>query len=149
MRALVIAHDRLSFAGHVGDRLAQRGVEIDWRILIDDLSMPHRVNPLPALDGYDLVVPLGAPWSVYDADLAHAVEPELELIREAARRRVPVLGVCFGAQALSAALGGTVSLAPGKEIGWVSIGSDPPDGVAPGPWSAWHQDRFTIPAGGV
>jgi GMP synthase-like glutamine amidotransferase len=31
---------------------------------------------------------------------------------------VPVVGICFGGQALAAALGATVSRAPETEIGW-------------------------------
>jgi GMP synthase-like glutamine amidotransferase len=62
---------------------------------------------------------------------------------------MPVLGNCFGAQALSAALGGTVERAPRPELGWVRVDTDAPDVVASGPWFEWHRDRFTVPPGGV
>ncbi|WP_267883791.1 glutamine amidotransferase-related protein [Streptomyces sp. NRRL S-646] len=43
---------------------------------------------------------------------------ELALLRKAHRFGIPVLGVCFGAQALTAALGGSVEPSPRPEIGW-------------------------------
>ena len=60
-----------------------------------------------------------------------------------------MLGLCFGGQALAAALGGEVRAAPAPEIGWLEL--EPLDGgaVAPGPWFAWHEDTFTLPPGAV
>jgi GMP synthase-like glutamine amidotransferase len=69
---------------------------------------------------------------------------ELEYLAAAHATGVPVLGICFGAQALAAALGGTVSRAPEKEVGWIDVAGD--DGFA-GPWFTWHEDVFTLPPG--
>src|SRR5262249_43629851 len=44
--------------------------------------------------------------------------PVLELIRDAARKDVPVLGHCLGGQLMSRAFGGKVGANPVKEIGW-------------------------------
>ena len=44
-----------------------------------------------------------------------------------------MLGVCFGGQALAAALGGTVAAHPRPEFGWYRIESRIPDVLAPGP----------------
>ena len=49
------------------------------------------------------------------------IPPVLELIRQAVARDVPVLGHCLGGQLMSKALGGTVSRAPVKEIGWGEV----------------------------
>jgi GMP synthase-like glutamine amidotransferase len=58
-----------------------------------------------------------------------------------------VLGLCFGGQALAAALGGEVRRAAAPEIGWIEL--EPLDGraIAPGPWFSWHYDTFTLPPG--
>jgi GMP synthase-like glutamine amidotransferase len=149
VRALVISHDPLSLPGHVGERLAQRGVELDRVVLVEDYDRPHHVGSLPALDGFDLVVPFGAPYSVNDPQLAHVIQPELDLLATAHEQDVPVLGVCFGGQALAAALGGVVEPAPRAEIGWFTLDTDVPAAIPAGPWFEWHVDRFSVPPGAV
>ena len=46
---------------------------------------------------------------------------ELELLREAVAAAVPVLGLCFGGQALSIALGGEVRPRAAPQIGWFEL----------------------------
>ena len=58
-----------------------------------------------------------------------------------------MLGLCFGGQALAAALGGDVETAPEPELGWTEIETDEPELVPPGPWLEWHYERFTTPPG--
>ncbi len=95
-------------------------------------------------------MPLGAIWSVYDERAVGSwIDRELDLLREADRAGVPVLGICFGGQALAAAHGGEVVAAPAAEIGFTPVDSDDPDLVPPGPWMQWHHDVFTVPPGGV
>jgi GMP synthase-like glutamine amidotransferase len=53
-----------------------------------------------------------------------------------------VFGICFGAQALAAASGGSVARAPAPEIGWCDVISDV-DAIQ-GRWFQWHQDAFRI-----
>ena len=59
---------------------------------------------------------------------------------------MPVLGICFGAQVLAAALGGTVEPAGQAEIGWVMVDSADPELIPPGPWLEFHHDRCLPPA---
>ena len=59
---------------------------------------------------------MGGPMSAND-DLPWTA-PVLELMRDAARRGVPVIGHCLGGQLLAKALGGEVTRNPVKEIGW-------------------------------
>ena len=61
----------------------------------------------------------------------------------------PVLGICFGGQVLSAALGGTVEAADGPEVGWHAVQSECSNGLFDGPWFQWNVDRFTLPDGSV
>ena len=58
-----------------------------------------------------------------------------------------MLGICFGGQALAAALGGHVESAPEGEIGWCDVRTTRPDVVPEGPWFEWHHDHFTAPPG--
>ncbi|RMH70267.1 MAG: aminotransferase, partial [Actinomyces sp.] len=65
MRALVVAHDAESLPGMLGERLVERGVDLDVHVVCADAHHPEVFAPLPELD-HDLVVPMGAIWSVYD-----------------------------------------------------------------------------------
>ena len=84
--------------------------------------------------------------SVYDDGPARAwIEEELAWLRRADEAGVPVLGICFGAQALCAALGGRVEPAARKEVGWTMIDSYDPALIPPGPWLEFHDDRCLPP----
>lgn len=80
-----------------------------------------------------------------------------ELIRDAVRTGVPVIGHCLGGQLMSKALGGTVTRNPVKEIGWGDIRVlDDPEArrwfghAAPVFRSFhWHGETFSIPQGAV
>ncbi len=85
-----------------------------------------------------------------DASVAARTEPwiapELDWLRGADAAGLPVLGICFGAQALAAALGGDVRRAAAPEIGWIRLGEHRAP-VPAGPWFAWHEDVLDPPPG--
>ncbi|GAA5030446.1 type 1 glutamine amidotransferase [Streptomyces siamensis] len=150
MRALVIQHDHVTDPGPVGARLVERGYDLTVVTVVPEHRhhAPQVSFDFPAADGWDLIVSLGAPWSVYDeAAVGPWIGGELALLRKAHHLGVPVLGVCFGAQALTTALGGSVEPSPRAEIGWVEVGTDDPALVGPGPWFQWHYDRCLLPPG--
>lgn len=140
MRALLIANDDDADPGVIGRLATEAGYRFD---------VLSREEPAawPGLEGADLVVSLGSEWSVYWDHVGESVAAEAALLVAAHRAAVPVLGICFGAQIVAHALGGTVRRAPFAEIGWYEIDSSFPDDVAPGPWFEWHVDTFTVPAG--
>jgi len=75
---------------------------------------------LPDLDEAEAWIVTGARSSVLDRD--ERVERLLAWILEAVAREVPLLGVCYGHQAVAAALGGQVEQHPaGWELGTVQI----------------------------
>ena len=56
-----------------------------------------------------------------------------------------MLGICFGGQALAAALGG-VRRAGGRGGDRLDrVATDQPDLVEAGPWFQWHHDRWVAP----
>jgi GMP synthase-like glutamine amidotransferase len=138
MRVLVIKHHDVDAAGFVADAFAARGAVLDHHLLPDD-------GPLPALAGIDRVVVTGANPSVND-DLPWIAE-EQALLRAADQAGVPILGICFGAQALCVMAGGRVERAPRQEIGWTMIDSAVPELIPPGPWLEFHGDRCLLPGG--
>jgi len=109
---------------------------------IDVVRSPEVVG-WPDPRSVDAVVALGSDRSVH-ASTDPWIAPQLEFLRAAHAARVPVLGICFGGQALAAALGGTVAPAPRTEIGWIEVDGD--DGYG-GSWFTWHEDAFTVPPG--
>jgi GMP synthase-like glutamine amidotransferase len=77
----------------------------------------------------------GPPW----------VERVIEWLRGADAAGLPVLGICFGAQALAAALGGCIRRLEQPEVGWMTVETADADHVPAGPWLAWHEDGMTLP----
>lgn len=150
VRALFIQQDHVSPVGPVGEAFADRGYEIEEFLVVPEHSFhePGVEVVFPDPLAYDAIVPMGAPWSVYDESTIGAwVLEEIGLLRRAHEAGVPVLGICFGGQALATALGGSVERAPGAEIGWYELDVDEPGLVEAGPWFQWHHDRWTPPPG--
>ena len=138
MRVLVIRHHDVDSAGFIAEAFETRGAELDVHLFPDD-------GPLPAFDGVDHIVVLGAVSSVNDPD--PWIAEELAWIRAADQSGVPVFGICFGAQALCAALGGRVEAMDRKEIGWTLVDSLDEGLIPAGPWLEFHGDRCLPPPG--
>ena len=97
---------------------------------------------------------MGGPMSVND-DLPWII-PALELIRDAVRQDVPVLGHCLGGQLMAKAFGGAVRANALKEIGWGEVRVA--DNAVAREWLGglqgfesfhWHGETFSIPPGGT
>jgi GMP synthase-like glutamine amidotransferase len=142
-RAVIVVHDVSGAAaagelGTIGDRIAQHGIRFDV------LTAGERPFPDPAT--LDLIVIMGSDKSAYD-DSIPWLAGELAFLRAAIRVGTPILGICFGGQLLSRALGGTVRRAERHELGWFSIATVDQAAVPDGPWMESHWDTFTVPPG--
>lgn len=138
MRVLVLKPQELSHTGLVGEALRDRATEVVEHVLADD-------GPPPAIDRFDAIVVTGAPWSVYGEEVRSWIDELLERLREAVATDVPVLGICFGAQAFAEAGGGWVARARDTEVGLHEVETDDADLVPTGPWFMWHGDTFGPP----
>jgi GMP synthase-like glutamine amidotransferase len=136
--ALIRQHVDSAPPGLLAEWLDARGLEYE-------VSRSWLHEPLPDPTTYAFVVSLGHDAAAYETHKP-AVAAEIELLRAAIAQDVPVLGLCFGGQALAAALGAKVARAPAPELGWREIATDDPHVVPAGPWLEWHYDRFETPA---
>jgi GMP synthase (glutamine-hydrolysing) len=111
----------------------------------------------PSLDGYQGIVVLGGPMNMDETDGHPHLSTEVELVREAIDRDMPVLGICLGAQIIATALGAGVGRGNEKELGWYSVSpteegaTDPLVGcfVDTEQIFQWHGDTFEIAEGAV
>jgi GMP synthase (glutamine-hydrolysing) len=118
----------------------------------------HTVKPLagqmlPAHEEVAGAVVMGGPMGADEVERFPALATEREWLAEAARRGMPVLGVCLGAQLLARALGAEVRPGEGPEIGFAPVEIKDPDdpvlgGLAPRTEVLhWHGDVFDLPDG--
>jgi GMP synthase-like glutamine amidotransferase len=137
---LILQHARTGPPGRLGGWADTRG-------------LPYRVHDsseaAPEFDPreFSFIGSLGSALSVNETDVPW-IAAEIELLRRAVDHGVPVLGLCWGGQALSAALGGTVGAAPFHEKDWIAVASGDPE-IPGGPWLHYHTEIFTVPSGAV
>jgi GMP synthase-like glutamine amidotransferase len=92
---------------------------------------------------------LGAEDSTNQSEPAW-IPREIAFLAEAVEAGVPVLGICFGGQALARAMGARVSPAPRLCAGWYEVRPEPgADLLTPGPWIHYNQEHFEIPQGAI
>jgi GMP synthase-like glutamine amidotransferase len=149
-KVLFIVNEHLATEALLGEAFTDCGFDVDTFEVVpaDRMDSPALEVTFPDPAGYDVIVPLGARWPVYDEALQRTwVGAEIQLVRDAADAGVAQLGVCFGGQLLAEAFGGEVGRSSAPEIGWYDVDTDNPDLVPGGPWFQWHFDRWTLPPG--
>jgi len=153
MAILVFQHHDIGRPGRLGATLRDHGRRLDIREL-------HAGDPVPSdLDDVDGVVSLGGLENVGDPpESAPWMQPEMDLLRAAHHRGLPIVGVCLGAQLVAAALGGEVGHMDQPEIGFHTVSLNTPgqtDTMHAG--VAWDSAQFLhhgcevkrLPEGGV
>ncbi len=115
-------------------------------------NVDGQAGEFPKALGYSAIVVLGGPMAVYD-NLPY-LQKEQELIKDAIKNNIPVLGICLGSQLIAQAVGGKVRKGSRKEIGWhdVSISPAGKDDVFFGIKQQnmrvfqWHGDTYDLPS---
>jgi GMP synthase (glutamine-hydrolysing) len=148
MTWLVVQHVAWEGPGLIAAEALRRGLSLDVRRM-------DRGESLPGIEEISGLVVMGGPMAVYEAEDHPHLQDEARLMRAAAERGLPVLGVCLGSQLLAAALGARVFKGPVQEVGLgeatlTSEGlADPVLGPS-GPRLSvihWHGDTFDLPKG--
>lgn len=144
--AVVIQHVAFEDLGHIAPLLDARGYRVTcYRPPTDEV---WTVDPAQL----DLLIVLGGPMSANDHVHEGHIADTFRLVAAARARRVPVLGICLGAQIIALAAGGTVTPMPDKEIGLAPVTlsgaahATPLRHLAAGqPVLHWHGEAITAP----
>jgi GMP synthase (glutamine-hydrolysing) len=148
---LVFQHDPFEDLGFFAEVLDKQ--RTNYRVI----QLFHGEMPAENWERIQALIILGGPMSVDDEDQYSFLRWEKRIIHAAIDDRVPILGVCLGAQLIASALGTAVYHGRVKEIGWSPI-SITPHGQVDSllgylPESAtvfqWHGDGFDLPAGAI
>lgn len=149
--AVALRHVAFEDLGLLSAVLDRAGWDVAFcEAAIDDLG--HS-----SIENADLLIVLGGPIGVYEAEAYPFLTREIELLERRLKQDRPTLGICLGAQLMARALGATVYAGNTKEIGWGQIALTEQgassclaplaeDGAAV---LHWHGDTFDLPNGAM
>lgn len=148
---LVVQHVEAEGPALLGEAMSTAGLAV--RVHRADLDGPPPAD-LQSLAG---LIVLGGPMSAYRDEEFPTRRAELALLASAVTARLPVLGVCLGAQLLAEATGGVSRPGSVPEVGWGQIqqteqaGTDTLFGGLPTAFDVlhWHADTYHPPPGAV
>lgn len=122
MSIVIFQHAPSDGLGRLAPVLRDHGHRLDIRRLDLAPAAGGRSIP-PDLDGVSAVISLGGPQNVGED---HPwMRAELDFLRAAHERQLPVIGICLGAQMIAAALGGEVGPMPTPEFGFCRVTQTP------------------------
>ncbi len=147
---LILRHMPQESAGTLENALSGAGLEVRYVDLFREVP-----DELPLDEASGLVV-LGGSMNVDEVDRYPFLKLDVQWIQQALEAKLPLLGICLGAQLLAKALGARVYKNPVKEIGWYMLEWLPAAGDDPlfarhGTATAfqWHGDTFDLPRGAI
>jgi GMP synthase-like glutamine amidotransferase len=136
---LILQHEPSGPPARLADWLERNSIPYDLRLVADD-GLPADPAELPWICSLGSDQTPGVPGPDW-------VEAEIDFLRRAIDADTPVLGLCFGGQALATAAGARVAAAEPPQVAWMEVESDDPDRIPPGPWLHFHYGQLRLPAG--
>jgi GMP synthase (glutamine-hydrolysing) len=114
-KVLVFQHVAHKILGTLDPTLKERGLNIRY------VNYERTPDEHPSVQKYNGLIILGGHMGVYEADHYKHIKVEMQVIEEALKKNIPILGICLGAQLLAHVLGSDVRKNKEKEIGWCDI----------------------------
>jgi GMP synthase (glutamine-hydrolysing) len=151
MDVLAIIHGEKVRAGVFGEAVEERGHRLE------EWSLAWGTPPPRPIDDYGAIFVFGGAMHA-DQDESHPwLREENMLLQRVLDLRIPVLGVCLGAQLLAKAAHAPVRPAAQPEIGWTQVeltpeaDEDPVFSGLPATFEAfqWHYYTYGLPNGAV
>lgn len=146
-KIMVCQHVAHEILGTLDPLLKQNKIRIRY------INFERNPNQKPNIESYDGLILLGGPMNVDQTAQFPFLKFEIELINQALKKNIPILGICLGSQLIAKALGAPVKKNPIKEIGWYKIAlknEGQKDPVLHNLWPEshvfqWHGDTFELP----
>lgn len=114
-KVIVFQHVAHSILGTLNPTLKEHGLRMKY------VNFEREPEAYPSLEKYNGLIVLGGHMGVYEAEKYTHIKTELNLIEEALKKEIPILGICLGAQLLAHVLGAPVRKHTQKEVGWCDI----------------------------
>lgn len=139
-RVLVLSHEEVAAElGHLGTWLEDRGHSV---------TRAYR-EAMTSLPDADLLIALGSPTSVADGHCAAPAAREIAMVESWVATGRPYMGICFGAQTLARATGGSVRRMASTFRAYTTLDRAVPESDQlvdlSGRWAVWHEDAITAP----
>lgn len=125
MSILVLEHHPLETSGVLGKTLRDHG----QRLRVIHLDRGGQLPP--DLDDVEGIVIMGGPQNVDETEKYPWLEGEMQLIRDAREKNLPMVGICLGAQLIAKALGGEVAPMASPQGGYGMVRLSMPKFVDP------------------
>jgi GMP synthase-like glutamine amidotransferase len=145
MNLHILQHVVFETPGTILDWARENGHAVHYTLLFEERPI------YPTVKDIDMLVIMGGPMAVYEADTLPWMAQEKRVIAEVIAAGKIVLGICLGAQLLAEALGAKVYPHHTREIGFFPIEITPHALTShlPPVWTVlhWHGDTFDLPEG--
>ena len=149
-KTLVIQHIAFEDLGNLTPVLKEMNYSIDYVHACD-------LEDNKKLSESELLIILGGPIGAYQEATYPFLKKELALIQYRLQNKLPILGICLGAQLIARALGARVYPGERSEIGWSALidkTTSRNNPLAPiiandTPVLHWHGDTFDLPPGAI
>ena len=137
---VILQHEASGPPARFTDWLRERSIPFDVR-RVDEEGPPPDAGSMP------WICSLGSAATPDTPGAPDWVAAEVGFLAEAIDAATPVLGLCFGGQALAAAAGAAVATSDPPEVAWIEIESADAERIPAGPWLHFHYAQLSLPAG--